>query len=324
MPDPTEPVIIATFYTALVIFVVAAVFRVFIGRSSLPAENPPADAPVVISASLAGVPGDFSDGSSPYQPPLTDLPIADPPPLPSGRVPTWFYHPFDLCGLAFIYGVFFALVVASLRIAKEQVVVLDPANLLVSIGFQFFTAGIVISLMVFRVNPITWLGLKWRSWPWVFLIAPGTVLVMWLFFGGLQWSGYMKWMESLGVESVQDTVKLLQESNDPLVLGLMAFAAVIAAPLCEEIVFRGYLYSAGKRFAGPWASGIASALVFAAAHGSMSALLPLFVFGCVLAFLYQRTGSLWAPIAVHFCFNGATVLVQMGARFLDIPLDATP
>ena len=66
------------------------------------------------------------------------------------------------------------------------------------------------------------------------------------------------------------------------------------------------------------------ALVFAAAHGSLAALLPLFVFGCVLAFLYERTGSLWASIAVHFCFNGATVLVQLAARFYDIPLAATP
>ena len=49
-------------------------------------------------------------------------------------------------------------------------------------------------------------------------------------------------MESLGAETTQDTVKLLRETNDPLVLGLMAFAAVVAAPLCEEIVFRGYLY----------------------------------------------------------------------------------
>ena len=145
-----------------------------------------------------------------------------------------------------------------------------------------------------------------------------------MLFGGLQRSGFMEWIESLGVETVQDTVKLLQESSDPLILGLMAFAAVVAAPLCEEIVFRGYFYPVAKKFAGPWAAGICSALVFAAAHGNLAALLPLFIFGCLLVFIYEKTGSLWAPIAVHFCFNGATVIIQMAARYYNLPLDASP
>jgi membrane protease YdiL (CAAX protease family) len=175
--------------------------------------------------------------------------------------------------------------------------------------------------VITRVRPAEWLGLKWRKWPWVFVIAPVAVISMWLFFGGLQVSGFMKWMESLGVDSVQDTVKLLQDATDPLTLGLMAGAAVLAAPICEEIVFRGYLYPAAKKFTGPWVACFFSALVFAAAHGSLAALLPLFLFGCVLVFIYEKTGSIWAPMAVHFCFNGATVLIQLAVRFYHLPVD---
>lgn len=158
----------------------------------------------------------------------------------------------------------------------------------------------------------------------VLLIAPCAVLAMWAFSAGLEFSGYVKWMESLGVETMQDTVKLLQESKDPLILGLMAFAAVVAAPLCEEIVFRGYFYPVMKHYSGAWPAAICSALVFAAAHGSLTALLPLFVFGLLLVFIYERTGSLWAPVSVHFCFNGATVLVQFAARHFNIPLEGAP
>ena len=61
-----------------------------------------------------------------------------------------------------------------------------------------------------RIRPVDWLGLKWRAWPWVFLIAPAAVFCMWILFGGLQVAGLMDWIESLGVETVQDTVKLLQ------------------------------------------------------------------------------------------------------------------
>ena len=252
------------------------------------------------------------DESSPYQTPVF---LAGPPPLPVGRVPVWFYRPLDLLGIGFVFVLFFGLVVTSVRSGPKTEPVMDPQGLIASIAFQFVIAGIVTAFVIGRIRPIEWLGLRWAGWGWSFLIAPIVVMLMWVFFWGLQVIGFMQWIESLGVETVQDTVKILQESNNPAVLGLMAFAAVIAAPLCEEIVFRGYLYSATKRFAGPWAAGVCSALIFAAAHGSIAALLPLFAFGCVLVFVYEKTGSLWAPIAVHFCFNGATVAIQMAARY---------
>ncbi len=258
------------------------------------------------------------DQESPYPSPASsDTPAA----ITTGKVPTWFYQPLDLIGIGVIYLVFLALVISSVRASQKADLVLDSKALIASIGFQFFIAGAVLLVMAMRVHPVDWLGLRWRSWPWVFLIAPGAVLMMWLFFGTLQATGYMKWMESFGVESVQETVKLLQTSTDPWVLGLMGFAAVIAAPICEELVFRGYFYPTAKKFAGPWAAGIFSALIFASAHGSLSALLPLFLFGCLLVLIYEKTGSLWAPIAVHFCFNGATVLVQIAARYFHLPLD---
>lgn len=306
MPDPTEFVIIATFGMALGIFVLTASARKLLARNSEPLPEsfkPP-----------------FAE-DSPYLSPAT---VDFPPPLPDGRVPVWFYRPLDLLGIGTVFLLFFSLVVTSVSQAGASEAALSPDGLIASIGFQFILAGLVTATVINRVRPVEWLGLNWPGWRWIFLIAPGTVLGMWMFFGGLQASGFMQWIESFGVEAVQDTVKILQESTDPLILGLMAFAAVVAAPLCEEIVFRGYLYGVAKRFAGPWAAGISSALIFGAAHGSIAALLPLFVFGCVLAFIYEKTGSLWAPIAVHFCFNGATVFVQMASRFYDIPLDATP
>jgi len=303
MPDPTEIVLTSSFITALGLFAITAIARKLLVSKTV--SNAPFELPL-------------GNEDSPYQSPISnDLP----PPLPAGKVPTWFYHPFDLFGLGVIFLVFFSLVIASVRTARTADLVLDPNALIFSIGFQFATAGAVAFIVTRRAGLVEWLGLRWRSWPWVFLIAPGTVALMWLFFGTLQATGYMKWMESLGVESVQDTVKLLQTSKDPLILGLMAFAAVLAAPVCEEIVFRGYFYPAAKKFAGPWVAGICSALIFASAHGSLSALLPLFIFGGVLVFIYEKTGSLWAPIAVHFCFNGATVLVQLIARIYQIPLD---
>jgi membrane protease YdiL (CAAX protease family) len=295
MPDPTEPVIIATYCLALGIFALTATVRSVLGKKSEPVAE-------VMIVPEAGDP--------------LDSPVLISPPNSEERVPTYFYRPLDLLGIGFVFLGFASLVVHSLGVTESgKGAALVAENLVSSIVFQFITAGIVIGFVIARIRPVAWLGLRWRKWPYVFLIAPGAVLFVWGILTGYEDSGVMQWIESLGVETVQDTVKLLQTSTDPQILGLMIFAAVVAAPICEEIVFRGYLYSASKHFTGPWVAGICSALVFSATHGSLAPLLPLFILGCVLAFIYQKTGSLWAPIAVHFCFNGATVALQMAARF---------
>lgn len=241
----------------------------------------------------------------------------EPPRLPAGKVITWPYHGYDLFGISLVFMIFFGMGFSSHGVVQPQI----SAGLLVqSIFFQLILAGVAILVMVFRVSLIEWLGLKWAKWPSVFLIAPGSVIALWVAFGLLQLVGYMRWMESLGVETMQETVKLFLESRNPLLLGLMTIAAVLVAPVCEEVVFRGYLYGAAKKFTGGGAAAIFSGLVFAVAHGSLSSLLPLFLVGMVLVLVYEKTGSLWAPVAVHFCFNGATVAVQFAARVYGIEI----
>lgn len=243
-----------------------------------------------------------------------------PPVLPVGKVAVWIYRPLDLLGMAVIAGVFYLLSVGNAVAAEgKEPVSMSVGIVLFSIMFLFLMAAVSVAIVIRRMGPVRWLGLRWKEWPWVLLIAPGTVVCMWVFFAGLQGLGYMDLMERLGVEKVQETVELFQKGKDPAVLILMAFAAVIVAPICEEVVFRGYLYPAAKRYAGPWVAAVCTALMFSAAHGNMAALLPLFVFGLVLVALYEFTGSIWAPVAAHFLFNAATVAVQMLVRVYGLP-----
>lgn len=243
-----------------------------------------------------------------------------PPVLPVGKVAVWIYRPLDLLGMAVIAGVFYLLAVGNAVAAEgKEPVSMSVGIVLFSIMFLFLMAAVSVAIVIRRMGPVRWLGLRWKEWPWVLLIAPGTVVCMWVFFAGLQGLGYMDLMERLGVEKVQETVELFQKGKDPAVLILMAFAAVIVAPICEEVVFRGYLYPVAKRYAGPWVAAVCTALMFSAAHGNMAALLPLFVFGLVLVALYEFTGSIWAPVAAHFLFNAATVAVQMLVRVYGLP-----
>lgn len=244
-----------------------------------------------------------------------------PPAIPVGRVPVWFYRPLDLLGAMFVFAVFAGMAMASIHAPGSAVEDLNPAVLALNIGFQFMLAGLVFVSVAFRVGLVEWLGLRWSGWYWAILIGPGAVIGIWMFLGGLQKVGYMDWLKSLGVEQVQDSVKLLHESKNPWVIGLMSVAAVLVAPLCEEVVFRGYFYPVLKRFGGLAVAAFCSSLLFSCAHGSLVALLPLFIFGLVQVVAYEKTGSLWAPIAVHFCFNSATVALQLAIRYLELPVE---
>ncbi len=246
-----------------------------------------------------------------------------PPALPVGKVPVWFYRDMDIFGILGLSFVFYWMGAGNSLIAgKSEELKISGLDLMVNMGLQFFLVGVAVAIVISRVGVVEWLGLVWKKWPWVFLLGPGAVVGMWVVFGVLMSVGYSDLMESLGVEKAQETVKLFQKEQDMMVVVLMAFTVLVVAPICEEIVFRGYLYGAVKRFVGPRFSAITTGLVFSAAHGSMVSMLPLFVFGMVLAWLYEHTGSIWAPIAVHFLFNGATVTIQLLLRYGVIEMPA--
>lgn len=232
---------------------------------------------------------------------------------PCGLVDVSFHRPVDVIGVSWIVGIYLWLSLAQIAALKamEGVHAIGVADLWVSIVFQVVMAGMVILVMSPRVHVPVWLGLGWRRWRELWILAPLSVAFMWLLFGILQAVGYTSWLESLDFETMQESVRALQKKEDLGFLILMRFSAIVVAPVCEEVVFRGYLYGVAKRYCGPVAAALSSALIFSAAHASVAALLPLALFGLLLAWLYERTGSLWAPIAAHACFNAATVMVLM-------------
>ncbi|MEV4779898.1 CPBP family intramembrane glutamic endopeptidase [Burkholderia sp. LMU1-1-1.1] len=85
---------------------------------------------------------------------------------------------------------------------------------------------------------------------------------------------------------------------------------VLAAPLCEEFIFRGLIFG-GLRRSMPAAQAIViSAAVFAAVHPALS-LLPVFVVGLCTAWVYERSKTLLAPMLVHAAYNAAMVAIQL-------------
>lgn len=95
----------------------------------------------------------------------------------------------------------------------------------------------------------------------------------------------------------------------PAAFGFVLFSVVVVTPITEEVVFRGFVYATLRRTLGPLAAIALSAAAFAAMHAYAFGLLPLFVIGFLLAYLYERTGSLWASVTAHAVNNLYALLI---------------
>jgi membrane protease YdiL (CAAX protease family) len=97
----------------------------------------------------------------------------------------------------------------------------------------------------------------------------------------------------------------------------LGVAAVLLAPVAEEVLFRGILYPAIKQVGHPRLALWGTALLFAAIHMNLVTFLPLAVLALVLTGLYEWTNNLLAPITAHVLFNALNfamllVLQQFG------------
>lgn len=101
---------------------------------------------------------------------------------------------------------------------------------------------------------------------------------------------------------------LEQAKYAPISTLALVAGAVLIAPICEEIFFRGYLFAGLLHRMNFWSAALISAFLFALAHGEIGSFAVLFVFGLVLAALRWRIGSIWPGVAVHMANNATAAL----------------
>lgn len=87
---------------------------------------------------------------------------------------------------------------------------------------------------------------------------------------------------------------------------------VIAAPISEEVCFRGMLFGGLRERWPRIAAALLSGLIFGALHAftGLSAVPPLIAFGFILALLYEKTGSIMPGILLHMLNNSVALLGQ--------------
>ncbi len=169
--------------------------------------------------------------------------------------------------------------------------------------------GLVFVVRMFQRGG--WVALVFKKLTVNFILyapAAGYLLVLAIHFL-LDKAGLFQWIEhATNAPAEQSIVSVLRHSSDIPLITVICFSAAIAAPLVEELIFRGYLYPIMKKYTGVWFALITTSLLFGIIHVSLVPFIPLAIFGAVLVLLYEYTGSIWTPIIAHCIFNTATLI----------------
>ena len=82
-----------------------------------------------------------------------------------------------------------------------------------------------------------------------------------------------------------------------------AFVVVVWGPIAEETFFRGFVLQGLIQRAGPVGAAVVSSVLFSLSHGSLGLLVPTFLSGLVLAWVFMKTRSLTPAIFAHSMQN---------------------
>ncbi len=126
-----------------------------------------------------------------------------------------------------------------------------------------------------------------------------------------------------------ETLQLIVDNRGHNAVWVIIVAAVVCAPIIEELVFRMGLQSALlKLFGNPWPAITLSSAMFAAIHwtilpeNSWHAMATLFALGMCLGVAFERTKRLGVPIAMHIAFNALNVTLAMSSLGEQAPPDS--
>jgi len=216
---------------------------------------------------------------------------------------------FTLLGIILVFAVLFGVAHGNRGFYRANLGAISLSAALAV--YLALGAGIAAALRRLR-SPLAFLGLRWPT-----PLDLGLTLLM-----------LVPWYLGIILVSAASAVLFnsgrVVPSNSRLIfaqrpggIGLLVLALLVtavAAPICEEVFFRGMLFRLLRTRFPLWAAVLLSAIAFGLAHASPSvspALLPTFMYmGTVLAVVYVRTGWLTNTILLHGLSNAiATVLV---------------
>lgn len=114
------------------------------------------------------------------------------------------------------------------------------------------------------------------------------------------------WASAMEVSTKEKLLQQLGTNQSTALLVASALLTCVMAPICEEILFRGYFFVALSNWRGWLPAALITGVVFGGVHAGSAPvvdLVPLGALGFALCVLYRYTGSLYPCIAAHALNN---------------------
>jgi uncharacterized protein len=112
-------------------------------------------------------------------------------------------------------------------------------------------------------------------------------------------------------QSVNPVFEYIRTAGDTLNIVLLFLVVGILAPIFEEILFRGILYTSLRRYMPAVSSTIIISLLFAFIHFDLGVLFQLFFLSAILTVVYERSGSLIPSIVLHCVWNSVVFVLSV-------------
>lgn len=195
-------------------------------------------------------------------------------------------------------------------------------SLLPGISSKFINLAIMFSsTLLWGVGAWFWVHVRNLPMEWISIRAPGVRRWFWpsLFFMvpmALSFGGSLDMLiaSMFSVQPKADPVleRLSETSMESSLLQVMVIVlAVVAAPICEELFFRGVALRSLRFRKWPFfTASLFTSLLFAAIHFKLTGFFLLFTLAMVLAMLAERTQSLLPSIVFHASHNAFVIFIS--------------
>lgn len=250
--------------------------------------------------------------------------MIDEPLVPEPAPPARFWSGWDvllsLIGSGLIFALGLLLLNLGARRLGEASYLQQNISLFWSVGLGFLEgAALLGGVFLFGLRQ------RWSAWREVFgarLSRPWNLIA--------QISGVLAiFASSLAAGAIQAALRRTPYNPQldflapggfswPALFGMLATGGLIA-PLAEEVFFRGLIHRWLRQRMRFWPAATLSALLFGVVHVEISVAGAAFLLGLLLAWLYERSGSLWAPITVHIINNAVKIIFLYIILYLGIP-----
>lgn len=181
---------------------------------------------------------------------------------------------------------------------------ISPAIYLLAVGVYI---AVIVGIYLFAARQASWgaLGLRSAHWSTYILVPPLFILELFALVAINSAVGNLVG----GFENPQVEAITGGQTLSPITFALLLVLVAGLVPFAEELFFRGALYPLLRQPLGPVLAIILNAALFSVVHFIPLLMPGLFVVGLFLAFLRERSGSIWPSVCLHALQNGLGLLL---------------